>query len=174
MDSSFGSICPPQKKMIMPVCRETGPEGIPVITDTGSRISVVAGTFLGKSSAIQGQCVDATILDIALEPEAIIGIPVAVKNTVFIYILEGSISFDTEHGKKSIDQGNAVLLTTGEMIDLTATSKTGARCVLFSGAPLNEPIAWGGSIVMNTAEELDQAFAELEEERFASVECTEE
>jgi len=165
---------PASKKMMMPVCRETGPDGIPFITENGSRISVVAGSFLGKSSAIQGQCVDATILDIALDAGAIIGIPVTVKNTVFVYILEGSLSFNTENGKKSLGRGNAVLLTDGEMVDLSTTSETGARCVLFSGAPLHEPIAWGGSIVMNTAEELDQAFAELEEDRFITVEYVEE
>ena len=165
---------PASKKMIMPVCRESGPEGIPVIAENGSRISVVAGTFLGKSSAIQGQCVDATILDIALDAGGIIGIPVSVKNTVFVYILEGSVAFDTESGKKTIAHGNAVLLTAGEMVDLSAASGAGARCVLFSGEPLNEPIAWGGSIVMNTSEELDQAFAELEEDRFITVEYVEE
>lgn len=33
--------------------------------------------------------------------------------------------------------------------------------MLFSGKPLREPIAWGGPIVMNTDEELDEAFREL-------------
>ena len=165
---------PASKKMSMPVCRESGPEGIPVITDEGSRISVVAGSFQGKSSAVRGQCVDATILYIALDAGAVIGIPVAAKNTVFIYILEGSITFSAENGKKTISRGNAALFTEGEMVDLSATPETGARCVLFSGAPLNEPIAWGGSIVMNTEEELDKAFAELEENRFIEIECTEE
>jgi redox-sensitive bicupin YhaK (pirin superfamily) len=35
-----------------------------------------------------------------------------------------------------------------------------------SGNPLKEPIAWGGPIVMNTREELDIAFGELENNTF--------
>ncbi len=40
------------------------------------------------------------------------------------------------------------------------------RFILFAGRPLREPIAWGGPIVMNTQEELDQAFAEIDNHTF--------
>jgi len=40
------------------------------------------------------------------------------------------------------------------------------RFLLFSGPPLKEPIAWGGPIVMNTKEELMQAFREIDEGTF--------
>jgi redox-sensitive bicupin YhaK (pirin superfamily) len=42
----------------------------------------------------------------------------------------------------------------------------GARFILLSGKPLMEPISWGGPIVMNTREELDLAFRELENGTF--------
>ena len=42
----------------------------------------------------------------------------------------------------------------------------GIRFILLSGKPLKEPIAWGGPVVMNTKEELDQAFKELDEGNF--------
>jgi hypothetical protein len=42
----------------------------------------------------------------------------------------------------------------------------GIRFLLLSGRPLKEPIAWGGPIVMNTAEELELAFRELRENTF--------
>ncbi len=38
--------------------------------------------------------------------------------------------------------------------------------MIMSGKPLREPIAWGGPIVMNTREELNLAFKELEENNF--------
>ncbi len=42
----------------------------------------------------------------------------------------------------------------------------GIRFLLVSGKPLEEPVAWYGPIVMNTQEQLRQAFAELQEGTF--------
>jgi redox-sensitive bicupin YhaK (pirin superfamily) len=42
----------------------------------------------------------------------------------------------------------------------------GMRFLLVSGKPLGEPVAWYGPIVMNTQEELRQAFEELERGTF--------
>ncbi|MGB8472086.1 MAG: pirin-like C-terminal cupin domain-containing protein [Candidatus Sulfotelmatobacter sp.] len=40
------------------------------------------------------------------------------------------------------------------------------RFLLVSGKPLEEPVAWYGPIVMNTQEQLQQAFKELEQGKF--------
>jgi len=50
------------------------------------------------------------------------------------------------------DSGDEVTVRAGEQ---------GIRFLLVSGAPLGEPIAWRGPIVMNTQEELRQAFEEF-------------
>lgn len=46
------------------------------------------------------------------------------------------------------------------------TGSDGARVILVSGKPIQEPIAWGGPIVMNTNDELQEAFIELESGTF--------
>ena len=58
--------------------------------------------------------------------------------------------------------GNRTLIKfgTGEEVTVQA-GEDGIRFLLISGAPIQEPVAWHGPIVMNTREELMQAFAEL-------------
>jgi len=58
--------------------------------------------------------------------------------------------------------GNRTLIKfgTGEEVTVQA-GEEGIRFLLISGAPIQEPIAWHGPIVMNTREELMQAFSEL-------------
>ena len=51
------------------------------------------------------------------------------------------------------DRGDEVTVQAGEQ---------GIRFLLVSGQPLEEPVAWRGPIVMNTQEELRQAFADLQ------------
>jgi len=46
------------------------------------------------------------------------------------------------------------------------SSGRGFRFLFFSGKPIHEPVAWRGPIVMNTTEELRQAFREYEEGTF--------
>jgi redox-sensitive bicupin YhaK (pirin superfamily) len=57
------------------------------------------------------------------------------------------------------DRGDEVVVQTGER---------GARFLLVSGKPLQEPVAWHGPIVMNTREELERAYRELQEGTFIS------
>ena len=63
--------------------------------------------------------------------------------------------------------GNRTLVNfgTGDEIEVTAGPE-GIRFLLVAGAPIQEPVAWHGPIVMNTREELMQAFTELNNNTF--------
>ena len=63
------------------------------------------------------------------------------------------------------DNRSLVLFDRGDEITVQAGEK-GLRFLLVSGKPLEEPVAWQGPIVMNTREELRQAFTELENGTF--------
>ena len=58
-----------------------------------------------------------------------------------------------------------ILFDRGDEVTVQAEDK-GIRFLLISGKPLQEPVAWYGPIVMNTQEELRQAFRELEQGTF--------
>jgi redox-sensitive bicupin YhaK (pirin superfamily) len=82
-------------------------------------------------------------------------------HTAFIYLYSGNCITDNT----IIDKDTAVLFDDGEIISVSTKDKE-AKFILLTGKPLNEPISWGGPIVMNTEEELQQAFEELDEGTF--------
>jgi len=155
-------------KMTAPKYRDLKADMIPVIEKDGARVAVIAGNFCDTPGAMKGDYVDATLLDISLEAGCSIKVPVSEHDTVFAYIIDGDISFDEDENKKNkfIERRRAVLLSAGDAVNMTASQSKSARCVLFSGTPLRESIAWGGPIVMNTQEELNLAFRELDENTF--------
>ena len=63
------------------------------------------------------------------------------------------------------DNRSLVLFDSGDEVEVQA-GEDGIRFLLVSGKPLQEPVAWYGPIVMNTQEELQQAFAELQKGTF--------
>ncbi|MGB4661783.1 MAG: pirin-like C-terminal cupin domain-containing protein, partial [Mobilitalea sp.] len=67
--------------------------------------------------------------------------------------------------KKLLPLKRAVLFGKGDEIVVT-TGESSTRILIFMGKPLREPVAWGGPIVMNTSEEVDQAFKEIREGKF--------
>lgn len=157
---------PAARKMIAPKYGDLPRESIPVAEEPGARIAVVGGAFRECAGAKRGENVDATLLDLALEPGASLEIPLPPGDTAFVYILDGEVSFDAPEALAFQERRRAVLLSGGDAVRLTAAPSASARCVLCSGAPLKESIAWGGPIVMNTPDELETAFRELDEGTF--------
>lgn len=80
--------------------------------------------------------------------------------TVFAYIVNGSVKVEGE----TVMSGECAVFSEGDLVRIS--SKDGARFLFVSGEPLKEPVAWRGPIVMNTWEELEKAFEELNEGTF--------
>ena len=119
-----------------------------------------------------------------------ISIPAGVKKTfridtyrrAFAYVFEGSAAFadasaptgvllEKEVAGEEVNirdlSGDRTLIRfgTGDEITVQAGDK-GVRFLLISGAPIAEPVAWHGPIVMNTRQELIQAVTELQNGTF--------
>jgi redox-sensitive bicupin YhaK (pirin superfamily) len=78
----------------------------------------------------------------------------------FVYVIDGACYVDGV----GIESQRCVLFAEGQKVKVN--TKVGSRFLFVSGKPLNEPVAWGGPIVMNTQEELERAFQELDEGSF--------
>lgn len=153
-------------KMVTPSYRDLTAERIPIVKAEGSRVAVISGVYRDTVGAMKADYVAATMLDVALEPGASVIVPLPPSDTAFAYIIDGSLSVDAVPPREFLDRRRAVLLSEGEAVSLAASESGPARCVLFSGAPLKEPVAWGGPIVMNTQDELEMAFRELADKTF--------
>ena len=157
----------PARKMVPPKYRDITAAGLPVVHEPGAVIRIIAGDYKGKTGTVMPDHTPARLIDLRLEPGATWEWPLPPDDTAFIYILAGSVyaaGEPEEHGSHQ-----ALLFGEGDGLRLKAGA-TGALLVAVCGTPLREPVAWGGPIVMNTDDELRQAFQELEDGTFISRE----
>ncbi len=150
---------PRKDKMTAPQYRDLTAALIPRVREAAGSVGVISGTYGQVRGATQGDYVKVLMLDVALNPDAVWTLPVDATSTLFIFIVEGSALFGDP--VRRVESHRAVLMGEGDEFVVRA-GPDGLRFVLCAGRPLREPIAWGGPIVMNTREELNQAFAEID------------
>lgn len=155
---------PSKDKMTSPKYRDIKMGEIPVIDKGDSKIHIISGIYEGKPGAIEGEYVKALYLDVEVKANSQWSFNTEKESTLFIYILQGEGSFNPD-SDDVITEKHCILFNNGDEFFVKAPNK-GIRFLLLSGKPLNEPIAWRGPIVMNTKEELDKAFEELDEDEF--------
>jgi quercetin 2,3-dioxygenase len=155
---------PRRDKLTRPRYRDLGADRIPKLHEKGGTVAVISGPYGATAGATRGDYVPALLLDVDLQPGAAWSLEVESQATLFIYIVAGA-GFFAADPKSKAESHRAVLFESGDTFAAQAGIE-GMRFILFSGRPLREPIAWGGPIVMNTKEELDQAFTELDRNTF--------
>jgi len=155
---------PAKEKMTAPKYRDVQSGSIPgVKTQSGAIVPVVCGEVEGKQGPVHDVAANPEYLDIELPAGTEFERTLPAGHTVFAYVFEGQAHF--AQGDPARGDGSLVLFGPGDRV-VVRTEARGARLLLVSGAPLGEPIAWGGPIVMNTRAELEQAFRELREGTF--------
>jgi redox-sensitive bicupin YhaK (pirin superfamily) len=154
---------PRKDKFAPPQYRDITAAMIPKVQESAGTVGVIAGTYGKTKGATQGDYVSALLLDVTLKSNADWFLPIDPQATLVIYIVEGAGIFGTPPQRE--ESHRALLFGDGDEFQVKAGAE-GMRFVLFAGKPLHEPIAWGGPIVMNTQEELDQAFDEIDKGTF--------
>ena len=168
---------PSSLKMTTPRYQDVKGADIPSVTDDdGTSVRVVCGDFWGKQGPVDGVAADPRYLDIFVPPGLKKHLKVETSRNAFAYVFEGSGTFRdasdprtvaTEDGfaLRDVRDHSLILFDRGDEIVVQA-GEHGIRFLLVSGEPIQEPVAWYGPIVMNTKEELRQAWAEIRDGTF--------
>ena len=174
---------PARLKMTAPRYQEVKAVQIPeIIDDDGTRARVVCGEFWGKRGPVEGIAADPVYIDVSVPPGKRKVLPVQTSSHAFAYVFAGSGKFcnasaplavpteniqwlQTAPPPKAADDRSLILFDSGDEVAVEA-GENGIRFLLVSGKPLQEPVAWYGPIVMNTQQQLQQAYEELEKGTF--------
>jgi hypothetical protein len=157
---------PASEKMSDPAYQEFDAALMPIESREGARVKVIAGTTeTGVSGPVRAPHVDARYFDIELAPGGVFSESVPEDHVAFFIVYEGEASAPTEGGETALKGLTLATLGPGERAELKA-NEAGARALLLAARPLNEPVAWSGPFVMNTREELMQAFEDYRQGRF--------
>jgi quercetin 2,3-dioxygenase len=173
---------PSALKMTPPRYQGVNAADIPEVTDDdGTHARIVCGKFWGKSGPVDGVAADPVYLDISVPPGKRKTLPVETTRHAFAYVFAGSGKFCNASGPLQVptepvgwldtsppvaaENRSLVVFDTGDEVVVQA-GEDGIRFLLVSGSPLTEPVAWYGPIVMNTQEQLRQAFEDLQRGTF--------
>lgn len=161
---------PKDRKMETSAYRGVSASSIPVVKESDGRVvQVIAGEYHRVEGPVRHIPVDPLYIDVELPPHAEFEHPVKRGHTVFAQTVRGDGRFDPD-GPPSAPaapggKGETILYGDGDRVKVVAGA-SGLRFLLVTGKPLGEPVAWYGPIVMNTREELVEAFSELRRGNF--------
>jgi redox-sensitive bicupin YhaK (pirin superfamily) len=126
-------------------------------------VRVVAGTTsAGTSGAIRNEWVRPTYLDVSLPAGRDFEQAVGAGDNAFLYVIDGELAV----GEQQAPLARRTLGILGAGDRVRVSTAAGARFLLVAAQPLNEPVARGGPFVMNTREEIVQAFDDYRHNRF--------
>jgi redox-sensitive bicupin YhaK (pirin superfamily) len=169
---------PARLKMTAPRYQEIKAPEIPDITDDdGTHVRLITGSFWGKRGPVEGIAADPVYIDVSVPPNRRKVLPVETTRHAFAYVFAGSGKFCNASEPLAVptegvgwletkppteaDNRSLILFDSGDEVAVQA-GEEGIRFLLVSGKPLQEPVAWYGPIVMNTQQQLQEAYRELE------------
>ena len=162
---------PARDKMTEPRYQEFAPDRIPLARPAeGVEVRVVAGEVVQADGVrvrgpIDQPATSPLYLDIALEPGVAWDHSLPEGHNAFAYVFEGEATLGDGEDARLVSGQELAVLGGGDALRMEAGA-AGARVLLVAGRPLREPVARHGPFVMNTRQELMQAFVDFQEGRF--------
>ncbi|MGI6257442.1 MAG: pirin family protein [Anaerovoracaceae bacterium] len=157
---------PAKDKMVPPAYHSIKNREIREIPVDGGKVRLLAGEYEGKKG-YESKYLPLNYCDVHLEPGASLVIPTDADRSVMVFTLLG----DAYIGGQVVKEKTAAKLTEGEEVEIRAGEEK-VQVLFISSLPLDEPVVWGGPIVMNTREELQRAFDDLEKGTFLQEEIS--
>ncbi|WP_151669315.1 pirin family protein [Nitrincola schmidtii] len=150
---------PAADKMKPAAYQNIEPEEVVEIDEPSVKMRLVAGRIVRDGQEyqgpVQGIVTEPVFIDILLEPNSSVEIPLSRELQGFVYLFEGQAKMQDD----AIPTESAVELSEGDNLILK-TDNQSARILLIAAKPLNEPVVQYGPFVMNTAEEIEQALSD--------------
>lgn len=155
---------PASEKLSAPNYQDITPDKVPTVNIDDAEVKVLAGQVSGVIGPVKTTAVAPTFLDVELSGN--VSIDISEGDSAFIYVYEGDVAILDNSGERKLlkcgqlavlsQQGNAVRLSSSN--EAQKVSKEEAKFILVSGKPIKEPIVQYGPFVMNTQQEIVQAF----------------
>ncbi len=173
---------PAREKMTAPNYQEYGSERIPsMAVKDGARVKVIAGRVGEVAGPIAQPATDPLYLDVALDAGVELSQTLPAGHAAFLYVYEGAVRVGAGESAATVGAHELAVLSEGEIVRLEGRQGTSSapegvaassrqagpsRLILVAGRPLREPVAKYGPFVMNTREELAQAFEDYQNGKF--------
>ena len=162
---------PSSHKMMEPRYQEVPSTESPIVEQDGVWARVIAGECMGIASSIDTK-IPITLIHVKMKPKSRLVQQLQSDRNGMIYAFGGGIMLVNEMrvkkspiafgvgAKQQIQDGELALLSEGE--EIVIESQEGAEFLILAGPELNEPIERYGPFVMNTKEEIHQAFLDYQ------------
>ena len=151
---------PAKDKLAPPAYKSIKNSDIEEIDFDWDKLRLLAGEFEGRKGYMS-KYLPLDYYDIHLNPKASVIMNTERDRSVMVFTLLG----DAYIGGEPVKEKTAVKLTSGDQVEIKAADEN-AQVLFVSSIRLDEPVAWGGPIVMNTKEELNKAFDDLKKGTF--------
>ncbi|MEG3792649.1 pirin family protein [Lysobacter sp. CCNWLW3] len=157
---------PAREKMTEPKYQEFAPERIVALQPAaGVQLKLIAGAIGDLRGPIVQPATDPVYIDIALAAGASWEYDLPEGHNVFVYVYEGGVEIGDAQDARAVDAQELAVLSGGQRLKLRGLGGD-SRLILVGGRPLREPVARYGPFVMNTKQEVMQAFVDFQEGKF--------
>lgn len=164
---------PAANKMVDPYYSMLWATDLPKVeASDGATVTVIAGSFDSNrapnpppDSWAAQPATDVNIWHVTLDPGSQVNLPVAAgdANRVLYFFRGSGLAID----ETKLDANTGAVLDATQSVAISETTGTDdAEFLILQGRPIGEPVAQQGPFVMNTHDELRQAFEDYQQTRF--------